>query len=389
MQEGTLLRFRVDAGQATAALRAQLENAGLRWQDTEERFVMEVDKQGLEEALACIEEVAARLGQIVAPLSTIASRDAAAAHSAPADCAAPPLKVMDLQVAPLSAAQSAILERFASAIALHKYSPKTMRNYKNAFRSFLIGIAPQLPLDLGKDAVEQWIAARIAARSASAALHNTLINAIKFYYVSVEQRPSGGYVFERPKTRVAEPLTLSKQEVQRLMAHTHNVKHRCLLLLSYSTGLRLKEVLGLHRADIQLDRRTMTISTHSGLENASKSRSKGRVLPISPKLVTAFKAYFEDFNPRLWLFEGERAGEPYSERSAQQVVKQAAARAGIQRPVSTHMLRHSYATHLLEGGVDIRYIQEMLGHNSIKTTERYTHVARSHRPASPLDDLDL
>ncbi len=387
--DSMMLRFRVDAGQATAAVRAHLEKAGLRWQRDEERFVIEVGRQGLEEALSWVEEVAARLGQIVAPVQGSSPCESVVAHSAPADSSPPPIQVMDMQVAPLTAAQNTVLERFAFAIALHKYSPKTMRNYKNAFRSFLIGISPRLPMDMGKEAVEQWIAARIAARGASTALHNTLINAVKFYYVCVEQKPSGGYVFERPKAQVAEPLTLNKQEVQRLMAHTQNVKHRCLLLLSYSTGLRLKEVLGLLRADVQLDRRTMTISTSTGPANAASSRSKGRVLPISPKLVTAFRVYFEDFNPRLWLFEGERAGEPYSERSAQVVVKHAAERAGIGRPVSMHMLRNSYATHQLEAGIAVSAVQQLMGHGSIRTTGRYAHVARHRMPGSPIDDLDI
>jgi integrase/recombinase XerD len=116
---------------------------------------------------------------------------------------------------------------------------------------------------------------------------------------------------------------------------------------------------------------------------------KDRDLPLPDSLLQLLRQQFRQFRPVTFLFEGQEPGEPYSNRSLQQVIKQAAARAGILRPVTLHMLRHSYATHLLEAGTDIRVIQDLLGHASIKTTEIYTHVAQRTRPASPLDDLGL
>ncbi|UYZ59554.1 tyrosine-type recombinase/integrase [Hymenobacter latericus] len=116
---------------------------------------------------------------------------------------------------------------------------------------------------------------------------------------------------------------------------------------------------------------------------------KDRDLPLPVSLLHLLRKQYRQFRPVTFLFEGQQPGEPYSERSLQQLVKQAAARAGIRRPVTLHMLRHSYATHLLEAGTGIRVIQDLLGHASIKTTEIYTHVAQRNRPASPLDSLGL
>ena len=166
-----------------------------------------------------------------------------------------------------------------------------------------------------------------------------------------------------------------------MLSLTSNLKHRCMLMLLYGGGLRLGEVLGLTLEDINHARGSIHICRGKG--------KKDREVPLPARLKALLVEYLTQHVPLTFLFEGQTVGEPYSARSLQQVVKQAAARAGISRPVTAHMLRHSYATHLLEGGTDIRYIQEVLGHNSLKTTQVYTHVARQHKPVSPLDSLDI
>ncbi|MEZ4773109.1 MAG: tyrosine-type recombinase/integrase [Bacteroidia bacterium] len=145
--------------------------------------------------------------------------------------------------------------------------------------------------------------------------------------------------------------------------------------------MRLGEVIGLSLKDLDLQRRVIRVNRGKG--------KKDREVPLPEMLVPVLDAYMAQYQPLTFLFEGETVGERYSDRSLQQVVKQAAARAGIHRTVTAHMMRHSYATHLLEAGTDIRYIQEVLGHSSIKTTQVYTHVARQHKPVSPLDSLDI
>lgn len=165
-----------------------------------------------------------------------------------------------------------------------------------------------------------------------------------------------------------------------MLARTYNNKHNCMLMLLYGGGLRLSEVLELLPGEIDSGRMTIAIRCSKG--------KKDRIVPLPTRLLEPLREYFRQYRPMTWLFEGETPGERYSPRSLQQVVKQAAVRAGIIRTVTAHMLRHSYATHLLEDGIDIRYIQDVLGHNSIKTTERYTHVSLAHKPVSPLEGLD-
>lgn len=174
---------------------------------------------------------------------------------------------------------------------------------------------------------------------------------------------------------------LHQDEVKALLQGTENRKHRAMLMLAYGLGLRLSEVLALTPQDVDSKRMTLYIRGGKG--------KKDRDLPLPESLLLVLREQFREYRPTTYLFEGQYPGEPYSERSLQQVIKQAAARAGILRPVSMHMLRHSYATHLMEAGVDTRVIQDLLGHNSIKTTEIYTHVAKRNRPHSPLDQLGL
>jgi len=154
-----------------------------------------------------------------------------------------------------------------------------------------------------------------------------------------------------------------------------------MLMLAYGLGLRLSEVLNLTLQDIHSNRMVLSVRGGKGKQD--------RLLPLSEQLLHWLRDYYRQYRPLTFLFEGQQVGEPYSDRALQLVVKQAAQRAGIQRSVTLHMLRHSYAIYLLEASTDIRLIQDLLGHNSIKTTEVYTHVAQRTRPASPLDDLRL
>jgi integrase/recombinase XerD len=375
----TALQFRVRMGHDDARLKARFEAEGLRWMPDLGYYLLDAAPCDAAMAIASIDAIAARLAGIFGglvpegqSLGEIADRVADVCNGIET-AALPSLK--------LSATQLEILQRFEACVAQHQYSPKTLRNYKNAFRSFLVAISPRLPLDLSKQAVEAWLTQATATGKRSTALQNTLINALKFYYVAVEGRPSGGYVFERPKSNVAAPKSLTKAEVQALLTHTTNLKHRCLLLLAYGTGLRLKELLGLRRSDVHFEGMRVTIAAAPG--------KKKREVPLSPKLVQGMRAYLLECNPQCWLFEGERFGEPYSERSAQMVVKHAADRAGLQRAVSMNMLRNSFATHQLEAGIAVEAVQDLMGHDSIRTTGRYAHVARRRMPASPADSLEF
>lgn len=282
---------------------------------------------------------------------------------------------------PLDEARQALVQRYRERLLVKRYSENTAKSYYHAFQGFLLHVPSRLPLDLSQEEITGYLVYLIREKAISESYQNLIINAIKFYYEEVEGRPRTYYDIPRPRRHDPLPKVLDKAEVQAMLRLTANLKHRCMLMLLYGGGLRLGEVIGLSLKDLELPRRVIRVNRGKG--------KKDREVPLPEMLVPALTAYLDHYQPLTFLFEGETVGERYSDRSLQQVVKQAAARAGIQRPVTAHMLRHSYATHLLEAGTDIRYIQEVLGHSSIKTTQVYTHVARQHKPASPLDSLDI
>ncbi len=272
-----------------------------------------------------------------------------------------------------------VLDRYMQMLRVKRYSPQTIKNYRSAFVAFLETIQPRSPLQLEKQDILDYMLQRIDGEQVSESYQNLIINAIKFYYEQVEGQARTVYKLPRPKRPDILPKVLSKEEVKAMITETTNPKHRCMIMLLYGGGLRLSEVLALQPAHIDMERMIIHVIGGKG--------KKSRDITLSPWLSELIRTYLQDRPSRTWLFEGEKQNEPYSPRSLQMVVKQAAQRAGIVRAVTPHMLRHSYATHLLEAGTDIRYIQDALGHASIKTTEIYTHVARNRKPASPLDDL--
>lgn len=281
----------------------------------------------------------------------------------------------------LTSAQWQVLTRYGQTLTILRYSYKTAKSYKAVFTRFMLYFGEKLPITLAKQQIINWIEELIVRDRISEAYQNTIINAIKFYYEKVELLPRELYAIQRPKKVYQDPKVLSKAEIQDMLKQTQNIKHKCLIMLAYGCGLRLGETLRLTLKDIDSHRLVLYIIAGKG--------KKDRQVPLPQQLLLLLREYYKIEKPITWLFEGETVGEPYSERSFQMVVKKAAEKAKIHRPVSVHMLRHSYATHLLEAGIDIRYIQEMLGHSSIKTTERYTHVATHKNPISLLDNLTL
>ena len=336
------------------AVRSALLAAGLRYEPSAKGYVLPADPASVTRVQAACQ----RLGL--------------ALHLPATPALAGPL--------PPPTPHEALLSRYCQFIALKRYSPSTLKNYRGAFLLFLNHHIPRLPLELTKQDVLDYLAGRVAA-GISETYQNLLINAIKFYYEQVEGQPRQYYAIPRPKRPQLNPKVLAQAEIKALLQGTENRKHRAMLMLAYGLGLRLGEVLALTPADVDSKRMALYIRGGKG--------KKDRDLPLPESLLLLLREQFREFRPLIYLFEGQHPGEPYSERSLQMVVKQAAARAGIQRPVSLHMLRHSYATHLMEAGTDTRIIQDLLGHSSIKTTEIYTHVAQRARPASPLDSLGL
>ena len=185
----------------------------------------------------------------------------------------------------------------------------------------------------------------------------------------------------RPKREKKLPNVLSKEEVKAILDAHSNIKHKMMLSMIYSCGLRCGELLALQPVHIDSKRNIVLLKNSKG--------KKDRIAPLSPKILEMLREYYRLYKPTTYLFEGQTEGTPYSDKSLQQVLKQALDKAKITKPVTLHWLRHSYATHLLESGTDLRYIQELLGHNSGKTTEIYTHVSTKsiQQIKSPFDDL--
>jgi len=194
------------------------------------------------------------------------------------------------------------------------------------------------------------------------------------------ERPREYYHVERPRNERKLPVVLSGEEVREILIQVKNIKHKCLLMLIYSGGLRIGEALNLKPTDIDSKRMLIHIRTSKG--------NKDRYVTLSKHLLDILRIYYKAYKPKKWLFEGPN-GNQYSYRSSVNIFNRAVSKAGIKKQVSLHTLRHSFATHLLEDGTDLRIIQVLLGHNSSKTTEIYTHVsgAQLQKIKSPLDNL--
>lgn len=261
-----------------------------------------------------------------------------------------------------------------------RYSPATIENYLIQFKFFLTYIYPTPAPDITDAQVHQYLIYLIEHRKVSISTQNQAINSIKFYLERVQKGERKVYHIERPIKDWKLPTVLSETEVQQLLYHTKNVKHRCLLFMLYSAGLRISELLSLQWKDLDPDRRVIYVRSGKG--------KKDRITLLSQLAHNYLQHYRELYGPETWIFESLQ-GKQYSARSVNKVVKAAAARAGIKKRVSAHTLRHSFATHLLEKGTDLRYIQSLLGHESSRTTERYTHVTRRgfEQLISPLDSM--
>lgn len=216
----------------------------------------------------------------------------------------------------------------------------------------------------------------------SRSYQNQVVNALKLFYRAEYNRDIGQVVLLRPKREHKLPNVLSQKEVQAILSAFTNSKHKTIFYLIYSGGLRISEVTSLKLKDIDSKRDVIRIRESKG--------AKDREVPLSQKALEQLRLYYKEYKPTEYLFEGQFGGQ-YSTRSIQTLFRKALKACGIKKKATVHTLRHSYATHLLENGTDLRIIQELLGHKSSKTTELYTHVSRQtkQRIPNPLDQLEL
>jgi integrase/recombinase XerD len=261
------------------------------------------------------------------------------------------------------------------------YSPSTLRTYTNEFAQFLYLLQYQNVAELSSERVIKYFGYCQKELKLSENTMHSRINAVKFYYEQVLHRDTIFYNFERPKKHQQLPKIISEQKVLQLFATIRNTKHRLILMTAYSAGLRVSEVVNLKIIDVDSDRMTLFIQRAKG--------KKDRVVTLSKVLLVALREYAKEYQPKKWLFEGQYPDSPYCTRSAQNIFAKAKRELGLPERLSFHSLRHSTATHLLENGTDLRYIQEILGHNDIKTTLKYTHVSTTqiNKIESPLDKI--
>lgn len=262
-----------------------------------------------------------------------------------------------------------------NALRALKYSDKTVHRYLSIVDRYARFL--DFPLnESGTDDAVRFLACLERDHNASASTINQAISAIRFLYTRVLGREAP--LSRRPKSDRRLPGVLSRDEAMRIVSAPRNIKHRAVLVLAYSAGLRVSEIASLRVSDVDPSRGVILV--HCG-----KGR-KDRYTILASRTKRLLETYIDLYNPKEWLFEGQN-GKHLSTRSIQEVFIRARDRIGITKKVSIHSLRHSFATHLLEGGTDIRYIQELLGHANSKTTQIYTHIAKSDflRIRSPYD----
>ena len=260
------------------------------------------------------------------------------------------------------------------------YSENTRKIYVSYIKDFQVYFSGKKLDDITRDEINKYILTLVREKNISVSQQNQRINAIKFYYEKVLGKDRTVYYIDRPRKETRLPDVLSKDEIGRMIRCTDNLKHKCIITLIYSAGLRRSEAIHLKIEDIDHERRMIKIRSAKGFKDRYVQLAKG----VQPLIFEYLKRY----RPLEWLFEGMNGG-CYSAESIVKIIKRAARKAGIKKRVYPHILRHSFATHHLEQGTDLRYIQEWLGHNSSRTTERYTHVSKKHLGnfRNPIDDI--
>jgi len=264
-------------------------------------------------------------------------------------------------------------------LSIRSYSRRIIKSYIRVNRDFLL-FSGKKPEKIENEDVKKYLYYMVNQKKVATSTLNIIINALKFYYGEVLKK---NFIFEvkRPKKDKKLPVILSKEEVKRILDVTTNIKHKAILMLMYSGGMRVGEIVRLKLEDIDPERSLIHIK-------GSKGR-KDRYTILSKSVLVVLRKYYNQYRPKKWIFEGAIPRKHISTRTVQAIFKRACIKAGIKKDVSAHSLRHSFATHLLESGVDLRYIQEILGHKSSKTTEIYTHVSRASltKIKNPLDSI--
>jgi site-specific recombinase XerD len=278
------------------------------------------------------------------------------------------------------AAMGEFRDRMERDLRIRGYSPCTIGCYLDRVKDY-VRYYMRPPDELTLEDLYDYQFHLTAERQVSWAFFNQTVCALRFFYRATLQKDWEVQAIPYQKTGRRLPSVLSREEVARLLGGVENLKHRALLTTGYACGLRVSEAVHLHVHDIDSQRMTVRIEQGKG--------RKDRYVMLAPSLLTLLRDYWREYRPQSWLFPGDGPAQPLSSHSAQKVFRKALERAGLRKPASFHALRHAFATHLLEGGTDIRTVQVLLGHRSLATTQKYTHVSENflHQTQSPLESL--
>jgi site-specific recombinase XerD len=273
-------------------------------------------------------------------------------------------------------------EKLINHMVLKNYSPRTKEAYTFHISRFLNHFSKSGNPDCSLDDVKQYIMNTVQDNDYSKSYQHQMINALKFYFRIMQGIRFEAEEIPRPKREKKIPIVLSKEEISTIIKSIRNNKHRLIIMLIYGTGIRLSESINICLDDLDFNRKLLHIRAGKG--------KKDRIIPLPEVLIKEIKSYQILYNPVDYLFEGQR-NQKYSTRSVQNILTKALKRTGIRKKASIHSLRHSFATHTLENGTDIRLLHEILGHSSINTTQIYTHISNTSilKVKSPIDKLDL
>ena len=267
-------------------------------------------------------------------------------------------------------------------LSIRNYSPRTINSYISSIRHFADWLLQNQLKTITNDSLEQYLYHLKQREHRSISSMKQAVAALKFIYSDVLEKdiPSALNLKFRAEQKI--PVVLSENEVTRLLNSIKNLKHKSILMTIYSAGLRLGELLSLRIKDVDFDRNLLVVKKGKG--------NKDRHTVLSKSLKSILNQYLQQYHPKDYLFEGQNGGK-YSASSVQAVMRKAVNNAGIKKHATVHTLRHSFATHLLENGTDIRFIQELLGHKRLETTQIYTHISKVSfdRIKSPLDRLNI
>lgn len=289
-----------------------------------------------------------------------------------------PKKQVETRKVDWSQAQKDALKEFVQLLELRRYSENTIKTYGSFFRAFLAAHAKMNPADIDEDRIREYVISIVKERDYAEKTQGQLINSLKFYYEQVLGLQKKVYWLPRPKKETKLPTVLSKTEVMEILKQPVHIKHKLCLALIYGAGLRSGELLNLRKGDVDTERKMIHIKGGKG--------KKDRYVVLADGLVPLVTKYLKEHRPHYWLIESPER-KKYSGSSVRAVFHKACKAADLHKKLRLHDLRHSFATHLLENGTNLRNIQTLLGHSSAETTAIYTHVTEQslRNIRSPLD----